>query len=161
MLLPAASAASSPRRLLALCKALAACFVPAAASVFFCVATRPHPVSSSLATRGLCSQPPALPLLSALTGRTCVCASRPPTRSCADATHVGDDPVKLARFHAIQEASDALTKGRADYDKSIENQELNEMVRAPSRPRLVCPRARCAPVRAVIRRAVVTLGREE
>jgi len=41
---------------------------------------------------------------------------------------VGDDPVKLARFHAIQEASDALTKGRADYDKSIENQELNEMV---------------------------------
>mmetsp|Transcript_8374 Transcript_8374/g.16695 ORF Transcript_8374/g.16695 Transcript_8374/m.16695 type:complete len:704 (-) Transcript_8374:338-2449(-) len=41
---------------------------------------------------------------------------------------VGDDPVKLARFHAIQEASDALTKGRAEYDKSIENQELNEMV---------------------------------
>jgi len=41
---------------------------------------------------------------------------------------VGDDPEKLARFHAIQTASDALTKGRADYDKSIENQELNEMV---------------------------------
>ena len=41
---------------------------------------------------------------------------------------MGDDPVKLARFHAIQEASDALTKGRAEYDKSIENQELNEMV---------------------------------
>jgi len=41
---------------------------------------------------------------------------------------VGDDPVKLARFHAIQTASDALTKGRAEYDKSIENQELNEMV---------------------------------
>jgi len=35
---------------------------------------------------------------------------------------VGDDPVKLARFHAIQTASDALTKGRAEYDKSIENQ---------------------------------------
>ncbi len=41
---------------------------------------------------------------------------------------VGDDPVKLARFHAIQTAADALTKGRAEYDKSIENQELNEMV---------------------------------
>jgi len=41
---------------------------------------------------------------------------------------VGDDPVKLARFHAIQTASDALTKGRAEYDKSIENQELNEIV---------------------------------
>jgi len=41
---------------------------------------------------------------------------------------VGDDPIKLARFHAIQAASDALTKGRAEYDKSIENQELNEMV---------------------------------
>jgi hypothetical protein len=41
---------------------------------------------------------------------------------------VGDDPVKLAKFHAIQTAADALTKGRAEYDKSIENQELNEMV---------------------------------
>ena len=41
---------------------------------------------------------------------------------------VGDDAVKLARFHAIQTAADALTKGRAEYDKSIENQELNEMV---------------------------------
>jgi hypothetical protein len=40
---------------------------------------------------------------------------------------VGDDPIKLARFHAIQTASDALTKGRAEYDKSIENQELNEL----------------------------------
>ncbi len=46
-----------------------------------------------------------------------------------DGMQVGDDPIKLARFHAIQEASDALTKGRAEYDKSIENQELNEMVR--------------------------------
>jgi len=41
---------------------------------------------------------------------------------------VGDDPVKLAKFHSIQTAADALTKGRAEYDKSIENQELNEMV---------------------------------
>ena len=41
---------------------------------------------------------------------------------------VGDDEVKLARFHKIQTAADALTKGRAEYDKSIENQELNEMV---------------------------------
>jgi len=41
---------------------------------------------------------------------------------------VGDDPIKLAQFHKIQTASDALTKGRAEYDKSIENQELNEMV---------------------------------
>ena len=41
---------------------------------------------------------------------------------------VGDDPIKLAKFHAIQTAADALTKGRAEYDKSIENQELNEMV---------------------------------
>lgn len=40
---------------------------------------------------------------------------------------VGDDPVLLERFHQIREASDALTKGRAEYDKAIENQELNEI----------------------------------
>lgn len=40
---------------------------------------------------------------------------------------VGDDPVKIARFYEVREASDALTKQRAAYDKAIENQELNEM----------------------------------
>jgi len=40
---------------------------------------------------------------------------------------VGDDPILLEKFHAIREASDALTKGRAAYDAAIENQELNEM----------------------------------
>eukprot|EP00281_Chroomonas_sp_CCMP1168_P006425 CAMPEP_0206275004 /NCGR_PEP_ID=MMETSP0047_2-20121206/35477_1 /ASSEMBLY_ACC=CAM_ASM_000192 /TAXON_ID=195065 /ORGANISM="Chroomonas mesostigmatica_cf, Strain CCMP1168" /LENGTH=643 /DNA_ID=CAMNT_0053704297 /DNA_START=26 /DNA_END=1957 /DNA_ORIENTATION=- len=40
---------------------------------------------------------------------------------------VGDDPIALARFNEVREASDALTKQRAAYDKAIENQELNEM----------------------------------
>jgi hypothetical protein len=53
--------------------------------------------------------------------------NKPNAHACAVCAQVGDDPVKLARFHAIQAASDALTKGRAEYDKSIENQELNEL----------------------------------
>ena len=36
---------------------------------------------------------------------------------------VGDDKEKLKRFNEVREASDMLTKRRADYDKSIENQE--------------------------------------
>ena len=48
---------------------------------------------------------------------------------------VGDDPIKLARFHAIQTASDALTKGRAEYDKSIENQAPAQHARARMRTR--------------------------
>lgn len=40
---------------------------------------------------------------------------------------VGDDKEKLARFNEVREASDMLTKRRAEYDKSIENQEQDEM----------------------------------
>jgi hypothetical protein len=40
---------------------------------------------------------------------------------------VGDDKEKLKRFNEVREASDMLTKRRADYDKSIENQEQDEM----------------------------------
>jgi hypothetical protein len=40
---------------------------------------------------------------------------------------VGDDKEKLARFNEVREASDMLTKKRAEYDKSIENQEQDEM----------------------------------
>jgi len=40
---------------------------------------------------------------------------------------VGDDQEKLARFNEVREASDMLTKKRAEYDKSIENQEQDEM----------------------------------
>jgi hypothetical protein len=32
---------------------------------------------------------------------------------------VGEDAGKLARFHQIREAADALTKGRAKYDRCV------------------------------------------
>jgi hypothetical protein len=40
---------------------------------------------------------------------------------------VGDDKEKLKHFNEIREASDMLTKRRTDCDKSIENQEHDEM----------------------------------
>mmetsp|Transcript_42652 Transcript_42652/g.106741 ORF Transcript_42652/g.106741 Transcript_42652/m.106741 type:complete len:642 (-) Transcript_42652:177-2102(-) len=40
---------------------------------------------------------------------------------------VGDDPIAAERFNQVREASDALTKQRAAYDKAIENVELNDM----------------------------------
>ena len=46
--------------------------------------------------------------------RVCVCVR---ARVCV-CGQVGEDPAKLARFHQIREAADALTKGRAKYDRS-------------------------------------------